>query len=297
MGSREESTAMAWQQTALDPALHLVATPIGNARDITLRALDILAGADLLAAEDTRSLRRLMDIHGVALAGRELVALHDHSGPAAQARVLDALAAGRSVAYASEAGTPVLSDPGFTLAREAIARGLAVTAAPGASALLAALAVAGLPAERFAFMGFLPAAAGERQALLREWREFPLTMFFLESPRRIATTLGEMKGIWGSEREAVLCRELTKRFEEVIRGTLGSLVEAIPAEGVRGEVVLVVGRAGRALPEGDAIRSALAQAMTGLRLKDAVTTVAGALGLPRRQVYQIALDMQKGDET
>jgi len=288
---------MAWQQTALDPALHLVATPIGNARDITLRALDILAGADLLAAEDTRSLRRLMDIHGVALAGRELVALHDHSGPAAQARVLDALAAGRSVAYASEAGTPVLSDPGFTLAREAIARGLAVTAAPGASALLAALAVAGLPAERFAFMGFLPAAAGERQALLREWREFPLTMFFLESPRRIATTLGEMKGIWGSEREAVLCRELTKRFEEVIRGTLGSLVEAIPAEGVRGEVVLVVGRAGRALPEGDAIRSALAQAMTGLRLKDAVTTVAGALGLPRRQVYQIALDMQKGDET
>lgn len=297
MGSREESTAMAWQQTALDPALHLVATPIGNARDITLRALDILAGADLLAAEDTRSLRRLMDIHGVALAGRELVALHDHSGPGAQARVLDALAAGRSVAYASEAGTPVLSDPGFTLAREAIARGLAVTAAPGASALLAALAVAGLPAERFAFMGFLPAAAGERQALLREWREFPLTMFFLESPRRIATTLGEMKGIWGSEREAVLCRELTKRFEEVIRGTLGSLVEAIPAEGVRGEVVLVVGRAGRALPEGDAIRSALAQAMTGLRLKDAVTTVAGALGLPRRQVYQIALDMQKGDET
>ncbi|MBW7921524.1 MAG: 16S rRNA (cytidine(1402)-2'-O)-methyltransferase [Rubellimicrobium sp.] len=287
---------MAWQKVALDPVLHLVATPIGNARDITLRALDILASADLLAAEDTRSLRRLMDIHGVALAGREIVALHDHSGASAAARLLDALGAGRSVAYASEAGTPVLSDPGFTLVRGAIGRGLAVTAAPGPSALLAALVVAGVPAERFAFMGFLPAAAGERQAVLRELRDFPLPMFFLESPRRIAATLGEMKVIWGSERAAVLCRELTKRFEDVVRGTLGSLADAVAGDGVKGEVVLVVGRGEAAPPDDDAVRAALAQAMGHLRLKDAAGAVAGALGLPRRQVYQVALAMQEEDD-
>lgn len=287
---------MAWPKITLDPALYLLATPIGNARDITLRALDILASADLLAAEDTRSLRRLMELHGVALDGREIVAVHDHSGPGAQARVIRALSAGRSVAYASEAGTPVLSDPGFTLGREAVAQGLPVTAAPGPSALLAALCVSGVPAERFAFMGFLPAAEGERQEMLRDLREFPLTMFFLESPRRIATTLGEMKGIMGEDRPAAVCRELTKRFEEVIRGTLGSLAAQIPAEGVRGEVVLVVGRGAQRQPDEDGIRAALAQALEHMRLKDAATTVAGALGLPRRQVYQIALTMERRDE-
>ena len=288
---------MSWPQAEIDPGLHLVATPIGNARDITLRALDVLASADLLAAEDTRSLRRLMEIHGVALAGREIVAVHDHSGPGAEARVLGALKTGASVAYASEAGTPVLSDPGFTLARAAIAGGVAVTAVPGASALLAALCVSGVPAERFAFMGFLPAAAGERQEELRKLRDFPLTMFFLESPRRIATTLGEMKENLGEDRPAALCRELTKRFEEVIRGTVGSLADGIAPDGLRGEVVLVVGR-GRPVQVGeDDIRVALQQAMGTMRLKDAATAVAGALGLSRRQVYQIALEMQEEDGT
>lgn len=287
---------MAWPQAEIDPGLHLVATPIGNARDITLRALDVLASADLLAAEDTRSLRRLMDIHGVALAGREIVAVHDHSGTGAESRVIRVLQAGGSVAYASEAGTPVLSDPGFTLARAAIAEGLPVTAVPGASALLAALCVSGVPAERFAFMGFLPTAAGERQQMLQELRDFPLTMFFLESPRRIAATLGEMKEIMGKDRPASLCRELTKRFEEVIRGTLGSLADEIPADGVRGEVVLVVGRGQPVQAGDDEIRTALHHALGTMRLKDAATAVSGALGLPRRQVYQIALDMQERDE-
>lgn len=287
---------MSWPQAEIDPGLHLVATPIGNARDITLRALDVLAGADLLAAEDTRSLRRLMEIHGVALAGREIVAVHDHSGPGAEARVLGMLKAGASVAYASEAGTPVLSDPGFTLARAAIAEGLPVTAVPGASALLAALCVSGVPAERFAFMGFLPAAAGERQEELRKLRDFPLTMFFLESPRRIATTLGEMKEILGEDRPVALCRELTKRFEEVMRGTLGSVADRISPDGVRGEVVLVVGRGSPVQAGEDDIRAALRQAMDTMRLKDAATAVSGALGLSRRQVYQIALDMQDEDE-
>lgn len=288
---------MSWPQAKIDPGLHLVATPIGNARDITLRALDVLASADLLAAEDTRSLRRLMEIHGVALAGRGIVAVHDHSGPGAEARVLGALKTGASVAYASDAGTPVLSDPGFTLARAAIAEGLPVTAVPGASALLAALCVSGVPAERFAFMGFLPAAAGERQEALRKLRDFPLTMFFLESPRRIVTTLGEMKEILGEDRPASLCRELTKRFEEVMRGTLGSLADGIGPDGVRGEVVLVVGRGQPVQAGDDDIRAALQQAMGTMRMKDAATAVAGALGLSRRQVYQIALEMQEGGGT
>ncbi|MCC7321690.1 MAG: 16S rRNA (cytidine(1402)-2'-O)-methyltransferase [Rubellimicrobium sp.] len=283
---------MTWEKRALAPGLYLVATPIGNARDITLRALDILASADLLAAEDTRSLRRLMEIHGIPLGGRAVVAIHDHSGAAADARIVAAIAAGRAVAYASEAGTPVLADPGFTLARAAIGADLPVTAAPGPSSLLAALCVAGMPAERFAFIGFLPAAPSERRRAIAGLRDLDMPMFFLESPRRIAATLGEMKEMMGEDRPAVMCRELTKRFEEVRRGTLGSLALELDGTEVKGEVVLVVGRGSAPAAAEDDIRTALGEAMQTMRLKDAATAVAGALGLPRRQVYQIALGME-----
>lgn len=286
---------MNWERRPLDPGLYLVATPIGTARDITLRALDILASADMLAAEDTRTLRRLMDIHGIPLGGRPLIAVHDHSGPGADAAVTAAIASGKSVAYASEAGTPVLADPGFTLARAAIAAGQAVTAAPGPSALLAALCVAGLPADRFAFIGFLPAAAAERRTAIVALRDIPLTLVLYESPRRTPETLRELKEILGEDREAALCRELTKRFEEVRRGTLGMLAAEFDGAEPRGEVVIVVGRgSARAVGE-DEVRAALAEAMRGMRMKDAATAVAGALGLPRRQVYQIALGMEDGE--
>ena len=275
----------------LSAGLYLAATPIGAARDITLRTLDLLRDADMIAAEDTRTARKLMDIHGVPLNGRRLVACHDHSGEGVVQGLADAIAGGASVVYVSEAGTPLVSDPGFTLARAAIARGLPVTAAPGASALLAALAVAGLPADRFLFAGFLPAAETARRTALAELAAVPATLVFYESPKRLNALLTDLVAVLG-EREAAICRELTKRFEEVRRGTLGQLLAGLQGE-VRGEVVVVVGRGTPREATEEDIRARLAEAMGTMRLKDAATAVAGALGLPRQRVYQLALGLKE----
>jgi len=282
----------------LSAGLVLVSTPIGAARDITLRALDVLAQADLIAAEDTRTARRLLEIHGIPLAGRRLVSCHDHSGEGVIERLVAAMEGGASVAYVSEAGTPLVSDPGFTLARAAIARGLAVTAAPGPSALLAALAVAGLPADRFLFAGFLPAARSARRAAIAELASVPATLVLYESPQRVRETLEDLADILG-DREAALCRELTKRFEEVRRGTLQSIREGLEAEAPRGEIVLVIARGGPSRPGPGEVHARLRQAMETMRLKDAATAVAGALGLPRSEVYRLALalrDEGRGEE-
>lgn len=275
----------------LSAGLYLAATPIGAARDITLRALDLLRDADIIAAEDTRTARRLMEIHGVALGERRLVACHDHSGERVIEGLVESIANGASVAYVSEAGTPLVSDPGFTLARAAIARGLAVTAAPGASALLAALAVAGLPADRFLFAGFLPTAEAARRSAIAELAGIPATLVLYESPKRLNALLTDLVAVLG-EREAAICRELTKRFEEVRRGTLGQLLAGLEAE-VRGEVVVVIGRGGPREVTEEEIRGRLSKAMETMRLKDAATAVAGALGLPRQRVYQLALGMKE----
>lgn len=287
---------MSWQTSDLAPALYLVSTPIGNARDVTLRALDVLASAEVLAAEDTRTLRRLMDIHGVPLAGRPLVAYHDHNGPVARPRLLADLASGRSVAYASEAGTPLVADPGFVLAREAVAAGHAVTAVPGASAVLAALSVAGLPTDRFLFAGFLPPASAARRRALADLAAVPATLVVYESPRRVRETLTDMADIWGSGRRAVICRELTKRFEEVRRGTLADLSGAFAGAAPKGEIVLVVDRGeGPAAGAGD-VEAALAAALATMTVKDAAETVSRALGLPRRDVYRAALGLAGGKD-
>jgi len=272
--------------------LYLIATPIGNARDITLRALDLLATADVLAAEDTRSLRRLLQIHGVALGGRPLIAVHDHSGAGVIARLVDAVAAGKSVVYASEAGTPLVSDPGFTLARAVRAAGLAVTAAPGASAVLSALTVSGLPAERFAFLGFLPAARTARRTALADLVQVPFTLVLYESANRVGEMLEDMCQILGEDREGAICRELTKRFEEVRRGTLRELAIGCAAIPPRGEIVVLAGPPGLVAPAEQDVKKALVRAMATLRIKDAATVVAGAMGLPRRDVYQIALRLE-----
>lgn len=282
-------------QAALSPGLYLVATPIGSARDITLRALDVLAVADVIAAEDTRSLRRLMEIHGIAAGGRRLVAFHDHSDAAVAGRLVEEAQAGRSVAYASEAGTPLVSDPGYELVRAAIAAGVPVTAVPGASALLAGLVVAGLPTDRFLFAGFLPAQGAARGAAIAELRGVVATLVFYESPRRLGATLSDLAQGLGTGRPAVVARELTKRFEEVVRGTLGGLAARYAQEEVKGEVVLMVGHAAQAAADPEAIRAALAEAMGRMRMRDAATAVAGAMGLPRRTVYQIALGMAGQD--
>ncbi len=278
----------------LPPGLHFIATPIGAARDITLRALDILASADVLAAEDTRTLRHLMEIHGVALNGRPLVAYHDHNGDQARPRLLAALAEGKSVAYASEAGTPLVSDPGFILARAAAEAGHPVLAAPGPSAVLAALTVAGLPADRFLFAGFPPAAAGERKRFLEDLAPVQATLILYESPHRVARTLADLAAVLGGDRRAALCRELTKRHEEVIRDSLSALTELYETREPRGEYVLVVDRAAPQEASAESVEQALKNALESMSVKDAAAFVSQTLGIPRKLAYQMALTLGRG---
>lgn len=278
--------------TTLPAGLYLVATPIGNARDITLRALDILASADVIAAEDTRTARKLMEIHGVKPGNRPLIAYHDHSGAQGRAGILKLIGAGKSVAYVSEAGTPLVSDPGYALARDVGVAGHLVTAAPGASAVLAALSLSGLPSDRFLFAGFAPSQKGARHRWLEELAPVPATLVIYESPKRIQDLLAEMAETLGAGRNAAICRELTKKFEEVLRGTLGELAEAVAARALKGEIVVLVERGHEAVAE-ETMEQALRRAMAEMSLKDAAATVAEAYGLPRRKVYQAALEMEK----
>lgn len=277
--------------------LYLVATPIGAARDITLRALDILGGADLLAAEDTRTARKLLDIHGVRRDPRTILPYHDHNGAAQRPRLLAALAEGRSVALVSEAGTPLIADPGYRLATEAAAAGHRVVAAPGASALLAALAVAGLPTDRFLFAGFLPPRDAARRRALAELAAVPATLVFYESPRRLAEAMPAIAEVLGAERPAAVCRELTKRFEEVRRGPLAALAaDYAAAPAPKGEVVIVVGPPLAQEVGADALDIALTAALAELSVKDAAAQVAERLGLPRRRVYARALELERREE-
>lgn len=277
----------------LPPGLYFVGTPIGTARDITLRALDVLASADVIAAEDTRSLRRLMEIHGIPLEGRPLIAYHDHSGGGVRARLLTELRAGRSVAYASEAGMPLIADPGHDLSRAAAAEGHLVTAAPGPSALLTALTLAGLPTDAFFFAGFLPNASAARRRRLAELAAIPGTLVFYESPRRTAASLRDMADVLGGDRQAAICRELTKKFEEIRRGTLAELASDLAGETLRGEVVLLVDRKRSENVSESDLESDLKAALKIGTVKDAADMVARMHGVSRRTVYQKALKLAK----
>jgi len=283
----------------LAAGLYLVSTPIGHVRDITLRALDVLAGADALAAEDTRRMRRLLGSHGIALGRRPLVSYHDRNGPARRPLILRWLDEGRSVAYASDAGTPLVADPGHRLASAAREAGHPVTAVPGASALLAALTVSGLPTNRFLFAGFLPARQAARRAALAEIRDVPATIVFYESPRRAAAALGDMAAVLGGGREAALARELTKTFEEVRRMPLAELAARTAETPPLGEVVLLVGPPD---PSDSAARAesrlddALRDALSSASLSEAVRRVANDLSLPRRQVYARALALSGSED-
>lgn len=275
-----------------DPGLYLVATPIGAARDITLRALDVLNTADMLAAEDTRNLRHLLDIHGIAVRGRRLVAYHDHNADKARPPIMEALAGGLSVAYASDAGTPLVADPGYRLAREVAEAGYRVHALPGPSAALAALSVSGLPSDRFLFVGFPPATAAARRKWIESWRGVAATVIVFESPRRVKQLLENLCEI-EANRITVICRELTKKFEETMRGTAAELLDRIPEEGLRGEVVVLFGH-----PEpqetGEAeIRAALVELLPDQPVKEAAGTVALRFGLSRREVYALALELKR----
>lgn len=283
------------QKVRLSPGLHFVATPIGAARDITLRALDVLASADVIAAEDTRSLRRLLEIHGIPLEGRRLLSYHDHSGSGARTRLMMALDNGKSVAYASEAGMPLIADPGYDLSRAASEAGHTVTVAPGPSAALAALTLAGLPTDAFFFAGFLPSSSGARRKRLEQLRAIPGTLVFYESPKRVAASLKDMAEVLG-DRPAALCRELTKKFEEVRRGTLDELAAGLMGKTVKGEIVLLVDRACSETVSDRDLETDLRSALETHSVKDAADLVSGMHGLTRRKVYQMALELTKDSQ-
>lgn len=273
----------------LTPGLYFVGVPIGSARDITLRALDTLAGADVLAAEDTRALRRLLEIHGVALNGRRVVSLHDHSSEKSMTGLLEAISGGASVAYASEAGMPLIADPGFELARAAREAGLPVTCAPGPSAVTTALAVAGLPTDAFHFAGFLPSSRGARRKALQALAGVEATLVLFESPRRVAACVADAAEVLGAERQGAMCRELTKKFEEVQRGTLSELAARLAEQQVKGEVVLLIDRGNPQDVSELLIDDLLIDALSHMSVKDAAGHVAQATGLKKRGLYQRAL--------
>ncbi|SFQ19880.1 16S rRNA (cytidine1402-2'-O)-methyltransferase [Roseivivax halotolerans] len=284
---------MKQHESSLPPGLTLVATPIGNARDITLRALDVLSSADVLAAEDTRSLRKLLEIHGISLGGRPVLAYHEHNGAKMRPQILAAMAEGKSVAYASEAGTPMISDPGFDLARAATEAGHPVTSAPGAAAVVTALTLAGLPTDRFLFAGFLPNQQSARRRTLEELAGVPATLVFYESPRRLAAMLRDAEAALGAERQGAVARELTKKFEEVRRGSLGELAEFYENSAARGEVVVLIDRGRLENVSGSDVTRALEEALQTMSVRDAADYVAQMLGVKKRPVYQEAMMLAK----
>ncbi|MFF1572922.1 16S rRNA (cytidine(1402)-2'-O)-methyltransferase [Leifsonia sp. NPDC058292] len=266
----------------------LAATPIGNLKDASLRLIEVLGSAAVVAAEDTRVTQRLLAGLGIENRPR-LIALHDHNERDRAADLVD-LARDQDVVLLSDAGMPTVSDPGFHLVEAAAAAGVTVTALPGPSAVITALAVSGLPTDRFTFEGFLPRKPGERMSALRALAAERRTMVFFESPNRLAVSLGDMAVAWGAERRVVVCRELTKMFEEVKRGTAAELA-AWASEGVRGEIAVVVEGAAERVVDIDAgVAQVLALVADGTRLKDAAGEVAEATGLGKRDLYQAALD-------
>jgi 16S rRNA (cytidine1402-2'-O)-methyltransferase len=273
------------------PGLHLVATPIGNLGDITLRALETLAGVDVVACEDTRITRRLMERFAIAAT---LVPYHEHNAAAMRPKILERLAQGGAVALVSDAGTPLISDPGFKLAREAAAAGVAVTAVPGPSSVLTALCVAALPTDRFFFEGFLPPKQAARRARLAELSRIDATLVLFESGARVQDCLHDLAEAMG-ERDAAICRELTKLHEEVRRGRLADLAQAAGALETRGEFVLVV--APPAADAGVMSAAALDDLLRGVlatgSVKDAVAQATEVSGRPRREVYARALALAK----
>ncbi len=278
----------------LDVALYLVATPIGNLGDITLRALETLAGADVLACEDTRVTRVLLDRYGIV---NRPYAYHEHNADEVGPRLLAALGEGRSVALVSDAGTPLVSDPGYRLAQLAIEAGYRVVPIPGASAPLAALVGSGLPNDAFLFAGFLPTKDKAKRDRLQELATVPATLLFFESPHRIAATVTAAAAVLGENRRATVCRELTKTFEEFRRGTLGELKAFYDDAGaVKGEIVFVIGPPD-APPEPEAadVDALLVRLIADMSTGKAATEAAKQTGLPRKELYDRLLELKDRD--
>ncbi|HRE21477.1 MAG TPA: 16S rRNA (cytidine(1402)-2'-O)-methyltransferase [Rhabdaerophilum sp.] len=293
MASQFTVLGLAAEADRLQPGLHVVATPIGNLGDITLRALSVLAAAEAILAEDKRVTRVLLAHYGITT---PVIAYHEHNAAEMRPVVLERLAAGQALALVSDAGTPLVSDPGFKLVEAAIEAGHPVTAIPGASAVLAGLVLSGLPTDRFFFEGFLPSKSGERRRRARELETVPGSLVFFEAPHRITETLADLAAVLGN-RPAAVAREITKRFEQVRRGFLPELAAYYALEGPpKGEIVLIVGPAGERAETGDeTIDIALRKALKIHSQRDAVQLVAGEMGLPRKRVYARALRLAETD--
>ncbi len=271
---------------AIEPGLHIVATPIGNLGDITLRALNALAAADLVLAEDTRISRRLLAHYEIET---PLSAYHEHNAAEARPGILSRLAEGQALALISDAGTPLISDPGYRLVAAAIEAGHLVRPIPGPSAALAALSCAGLPTDRFFFEGFLPQKSAARRERANALARIPATLVFYEAPSRLAACLQDLAAELGP-RPAAVARELTKLFEETRRGALGELAAYYAAEPPKGEIVILVGPPlEQPAVEGEALDREILAALDGLSIKDAATAVAASTGRPRREIYSRAL--------
>ena len=274
-----------------EPALVLAATPIGDSRDASPRLLDELTSADVVAAEDTRRLRRLTDRLGIEVGG-EVVSYHEHNEASRTPELVARIEGGDRVLLVTDAGMPSVSDPGYRLVQACVAADVPVTCVPGPSAVLMALAVSGLPVDRFCFEGFLPRKAGERERMLAEVADDPRTMVFFEAPHRLPATLTAMATVLGEDRSAAVCRELTKTYEEVRRGTLAELA-TWAANGVKGEITVVVaGRsrgAAMTTDPADVIPEVRERVAAGERLKDVTRDLAGRTGLSARAIYDEAI--------
>ncbi|GJD35292.1 16S rRNA (cytidine(1402)-2'-O)-methyltransferase [Methylobacterium aerolatum] len=288
---------LASEAEPLAPGLHIVATPIGNLRDMTIRALATLAAADAVFAEDTRVTRTLLAHYGITT---PLLAYHEHSSEAVRDKMIARLQAGEALALVSDAGTPLVSDPGYKLVQAAIEAGIAITPVPGPSAVTTALVAAGLPTDRFFFEGFLPQKAGARRNRLEALAQVPGTLVLFESPHRLPDMLADAAATLGADRAAAVTRELTKLYETVRRDTLGNLAARFGEEGPpKGEIVVVIGPAteSAAGPDEDAaLDTALRAALARHSIKDAASLVADETALPRRQVYARALVLAREAE-
>ena len=272
----------------LEPGLYVVATPIGNLRDITLRALDVLAAADLVLAEDTRVSGKLLAAFGISA---KLQRYDEHAAAQARPRVLAALAEGKRVALVSDAGTPLISDPGFRLVREAAAQGTNVVPIPGASAAITALSVAGLPTDRFLFAGFPPPKSAARRALFAELAPIRASLVFYEGASRLGASLTDMAAVFGP-REAVVARELTKLYETLTRGPLDQLAADPTLQTPKGELVVLVGPGAEVAATPADADAALTEALSRVGPAEAASEVAQALGLSRRDLYRRALELK-----
>lgn len=275
---------------AIEPGLYVVATPIGNLGDITLRALEVLASAELIACEDTRMTARLLQRYGITA---QTTAYHEHNAARVGPKLIETLKGGAAVALVSDAGTPLVSDPGFRLVEAARAEGIAVWPVPGASSAIAALTASGLPADSFFFDGFLPSKASQRIRRLDVLKAVPASLIFFESPNRLVASLADIAAALGPDRQVAVCRELTKMHEEVRRGSATELAEHFGDNAPRGEIVIVVGPPGEASEpmDADAVRAVLTELMVTHSPSRAAALAAIETGLPKRDLYQLAMEL------